>query len=120
MNWPSWAALLSISTLPFAIMDVFRKILRTLEIQSQHVFLRLYTLKSKTVIMERIEHDILSVSKSVVLYQQYLHVTACLATGCIYTEPGGSTRMLYTAPGKVKAGDQEYQVRNIAACPLYL
>ena len=120
MNGPSWAILRSISTLPFAIMDFIRKILSTLEIQSQHVFLRLYTLKSKTVIMERIEHDILSVSKSVALYQQYVHVTACLATGCIYTEPGGSTRMLYTAPGKVNAGDQQYQVRNIAACALYL
>ena len=38
MNGPSWAVLRSISPLPFAIMDFFRKILRSLEIQSQHVF----------------------------------------------------------------------------------
>ena len=55
---------------------------------------RLYTLK--TIIRESIKCDILSVSISVAWYQKYVHIKACLATGCIYTEPGGRTRMLYT------------------------
>jgi len=37
----------------------------TLEMQSSHVFWRLYTLKSENFITE---HDILSVSKSVAFY----------------------------------------------------
>jgi hypothetical protein len=39
--------------------------LRKLELQSPRVFWRLYTLKSRTVTMETITHDSLSVSKSV-------------------------------------------------------
>ena len=39
--------------------------LGTLEMQSSHVFWRLYTLKSNSDIMERIKRDVLSVSKSV-------------------------------------------------------
>ena len=37
----------------------------TLEMQSSHALWRLCTLKSKTVITERIKHDVLNVSKSV-------------------------------------------------------
>ncbi len=55
---------------------------------------RLYTLK--TIIRESIKCDILSVSISVAWYQKYVHIKACLATGCIYTDPGGRTRMLDT------------------------
>jgi len=40
--------------------------LGTLDMHSSHAFWRLYTLKSKTVIMEKIKHEVLSVSKSVV------------------------------------------------------
>ena len=58
-------------------------LLGTLEMQSQHVFWRMYTLKSKTVIMEtNVWH---SVSKSVAWYQSYVHIKACLATGYIHT-----------------------------------
>ena len=56
--------------------------LGTLEIQSPHAFWRLYTLKPKTVIMEKkIERNILSVSKSVAWHQKYVHNKACLEMG---------------------------------------
>ena len=55
--------------------------LGTLEMQSPHEFWRLYTLKSKTLIVEKTKHDILSVSKSVAWYQKNMHIKACLVMG---------------------------------------
>ncbi len=59
-------------------------LLGTIEMQSSHVFWRMYTLKSKTVIIKSIKHYILSVSKSVA-YQNYVHITDWLSTGYIQT-----------------------------------
>ena len=51
--------------------------------QSPHVFWKRYTLKFKNVIIKSIKHDILSVSKSVAWYQQYVYIKAYLSTGYI-------------------------------------
>jgi len=55
----------------------------TLDMQSPHVFWRLQTSKSKTLIMETNKHDILHVSISVVWFQKCVHIKSCLARGYI-------------------------------------
>ena len=84
--------------------------------QTYHVFWKLHSLKSKTIIVERIKHDILPVSKSDAWYQTYVHIKACLATG--YT--GRACSQDQIAPGKVNSGDQDYQGRNIGPFSLHL
>ena len=71
-------------------------LLGTFQWRSLYMFWRMYTLKSKTIIRERIKCNIVSVSKSVTWYKKYVHIKTCLATGCLYTEPGGRTGMHYT------------------------
>ena len=63
----------------------------TLEMQSSHVFWRLCRLKFKNFIME---HDILGVSKSVALYQKYVHIKNSLAMGYI-TRAGRQVKMMF-------------------------
>ena len=76
-------------------------LLGTIEMQSPHVFWRMYTWKSKAVIIKSIKHDILSVSKSVAWYQQYVHITACLSTGYIQTVWRQVKVTFIPVPGKV-------------------
>jgi hypothetical protein len=61
-------------------------LMETLEMYSAHAFWRLYTLKSKNVIMESIKHNILSVSNAVAWCQEYVYITACLARKYTYTD----------------------------------
>ena len=69
--------------------------------QRPPVFWKMYTLKSKTLIIKSIKHDIRSVSKSVAWYQQYLHIKACLSTGYIQTVWRQVKVTFIPVPGKV-------------------
>jgi len=69
--------------------------------QSSHVFWRMYKLKSKTAIIKIIKHDILSESKSVAWYQNYVHVKSCIATGYIHRVWRPVRVTFIHAPGKV-------------------
>ena len=51
--------------------------LGTLEIQSPYAFWKLHTL----LLWKKIKYDIITVSKSVVWYQKYMHIQACLVIG---------------------------------------
>jgi hypothetical protein len=62
-----------------------------LEMQSSHVFWRLYRLKCKNFIME---HEILSVSKPVALFQKYVHIENGLAMG-YKTRAGRQVKMMF-------------------------
>ena len=69
-------------------------------------------MKSKTVIREKIKHDVLSVSKSVARYQNYMHIKACLTTGYI-TRALRQVKMIFIpAIGKVNYTQAK------AYCPL--
>jgi len=57
----------------------------------------------QTVIMETMKQKVLSMSKSVVRYQKYVHMKDCLARRYIYPQPGWKVNMtLIPAPGKAK------------------
>ena len=109
----------------------------TLEMQISPVFWRLYTLKCKNFIME---HDILSVSKSVALYQKYVHIKNGLAMGYI-TRVGRQVKMIFipvpeanytqvrhtdllvfclSCSKNTKICGQEYKERVNGICPVYL
>ncbi len=76
---------------------------------------KLYILK--TIIRESIKCDILIVSISVAWYQKYVHIKACLATGCIYIEPAAGPECFIHAPGKVNSGDQNIKEETLEHVP---
>jgi hypothetical protein len=73
----------------------------TLNMQSPHLFWRMYILKPNTVIMERNKHRMLRVSISVVWFQKCVHIKSCLARGYI---PKACTQVKMTfVPATVKS-----------------
>jgi len=56
----------------------------------------------QTVVMETMKHEVLSVSKSVVRYQKYVHMKDCLARRYIPIAWGQVRMTLIPAPGKAK------------------
>ena len=82
--------------------------------QSPHVFWRLQTSKSNTVIMERNKHGILRVSISVAWFQKCVHIKSCLARGHVPKAWRVVKMTFVSAPMKAK------YTQSKANCPIFL